>query len=260
MLWLAILVSLTPDCPAAWISEVQPTARQALNASQTDQSTIPALVEVLGLAGVVEAELVIINAQDSPTRWGAIQQVVTIGAGQPARILTGGPWPTDIFPFGDPPPGDRVQMIGGGLDLTGSRTLLLFDRVTGLIPLSGKINTPQAQALLAGAQLLDVVTFGPNGSGSARAYQGEAILSLDATKAAARPTLPAGGPGPAFLVGTPDLNGDLLAGSGFFALSPGLTNTVVTAASMPEPTTVAICLAGLLALPAVRHRRICRHN
>lgn len=231
-------------CLAGWISEVQPSARTVSNATLTNTSELPPLIELSGMASGNESQLVIIDAADSNTRHGRILQTVTLTAGVATRLITTDPWPDDIWPFSSDIPGMfAAPDAGDALNLTDARGLLLFDRITGLSAGIGKIQ--DYPHLIGDAVLLDTVAITATGSG--RPYQGEAVLEVLPGEVASRPSGDGAGPGgnPFYLTGTPDNLGFFVGITPAYLLNPGQPN-LQWQGHMPEPAvTIPVLLLAM---------------
>jgi hypothetical protein len=133
---------------------------------QADFGTgVPNAIEVFDLANLHQADLVIINT--GFYRHGQVLPIVTLTA--PAQVLLVGdaPWPDESWDGSDPPPGSVMvasDLPGGAFDFAGPRSILLFDRKTSLNADRNNLFTnPIQQQRLAGATLLDWLTFAPGG-------------------------------------------------------------------------------------------------
>ncbi len=250
MIWHATLACLqlvwVCPCMAGWISEVQTTARQTHNVVHSDVLTLPAYIELVGLDGFDQPELVIISASTSENRHGRILQVISLGPGPGVRVVTGGAWPIDLG-------SDAVTTLDGNteLNLDGPRTLLLFDSPTRLIPNTGRIQQFLDDVT---ADLLDAVTFGP--VGSAQTYEGEPVLAIAPGQLIAKPMRYETEPWESFfLIDTPSLDGLLKSTTPVYASNPGLINPIWHPVEVPEPSTVLVCVAGVGMWISIRRRQ-----
>ena len=96
-----IVLTIATGSRAAWISEIWLSAQPAQDIDgQIVQ--IPALIEVSGLAGIANPELVIIDALDSPARYGRVKQIFSLTGSAEVRLVHEGSF--DI----------AVKSLGGG--------------------------------------------------------------------------------------------------------------------------------------------------
>jgi len=245
--WSVLSVHL---CFGAWISEIQPDPRQVFDSSRLGMVTIPGLIEITGLGSLANAQVVVISADPQAMRYGMVLQAITVPIGADVRVILEHPVTDDPLPFDIGSTGSggvTIVSSSSDLGLHGPRTILLFDRPTGLIPGSGRI-----QDLVQNTDkptLLDAVTFVAEG-GLARSYTGEPVLELLASEAITRPmrtpTLPWDD---LYFVGVPGPDGLINDHGSAFPLNPTFTNLVWQGLTqdIPVPTTLGSFLLLLAA-------------
>lgn len=228
-------LSLAGPCLAGWFAEVQPQPRLVHNTNHTGVSFLPPLIELGGLEGLGEVELVVLDASRRVSRNGWILNVLRIPGDQAVRLALGAPWPEDVeLPIQSEPVAVGLPALGFfSLDLRGPRTLLLFADQTGLTPHSGRIQDQEVDLL--GAGLLDALSFGFIGD-RASAFSSEVVLDLVDQGVIARPRAAEGEVGPAlYLIGVPDMEGYLRGPVPPFRLNPGAMNEIWETQSVPAP-------------------------
>ena len=224
---------------------------------------MPNAVEVFGLNGLGQADLVIIDAGIG-SRHGEVLQVVTLDAPLQVVLVSDAPWPGGLWAEVTGPAESRMvgdDLAGNAFAFTRARTILLFDRKTNLDAHRSNLFTdPLQQSRVAGATLLDWVTFAPGGEATTLdnadlgsivlnepfTDEGEAQYVIDTAQgdAMARPRVD-GGFSRIWLVGNPNALGQLTTLDQPFDLTPGLTNPALQGPRLPEPTSAACLLAGL---------------
>ena len=182
-------------------------------------------------------ELVVIDAAYPSANFGLIRQVIAFGSNADVHVIVEGGSPADVREVELPP--ERVTLLpagrsfgfqqpGGGV---GSRSLLLFDGMTGLTSLDGRIQNLTNS--LDWDRLLDVVTFGD--PSRTRSFESEPVIDLSKGSVLLRPLtsqlLPAG----TFLVGDLDETGRLLGHEPAFHANPGMLNFTAPSVLNPEP-------------------------
>ncbi len=260
---LTAVVQLLPvaRCLGAWISEVQPWPRTVINHTGTATFVIPPLIEISGLHGLPQAELVIIDASPSPLSpgtpapIGTVLRVVPLIGEQDIRVAAESPWPQQM---GSPNPGSAVVLPPGQtLGLGGKpRTLLLFDGPTGLVSFGDSI---QSWPDLANATLLDALTLGP--ANAAAPLGNEPSLGIATDQALSRPMQSTANPWDSvYLIGRPSLDGTL-DNTESYRLDPGLANLVIqtlpsSQAETPEPSTATATVLLVSLFWIIRKRTI----
>lgn len=240
----AMSLSLAGPCLAGWFAEVQPQPRLVHNTNHTGVSFLPPLIELGGLEGVGEVELVVLDASPRVSRHGWILNVLRIPGDQAVRLALGAPWPEDVeLPIRSEPLAVGLPAPGFfSLDLRGPRTLLLFADRTGLTPHSGRIQDQEME--LSGAGLLDALSFGFVGD-RASALNSEILLDLVDQGVIARPRVAEGEVGPVlYLTGVPDMEGYLRGHAPPFRLNPGVMNEIWESEAVPAPGVLVLIGVG----------------
>jgi hypothetical protein len=232
LLALAIGLMLTGPCNAGWISEVSPAARDVDN-SHAGLSTLPPYVELSDLSPnpAASLQLVVLNASPGAAA-GLVLEAITVPAGPGLQLVTDGVWPTDAepYPLGGADPFTPLA-DGQTLPIAGARSLLLFDRPTGLAAGIGAIQDNLDR--IGDAVLLDAVTFGP--AGGLVAYANEPVVELAGGEALARPAQQDGGPDPGVILSGQPLNDQSLPITPPYVLNPGRYNPTWQPQVNPEP-------------------------
>ncbi len=204
-------------------------------------SPVPNAVEVAALDQISEsaADLVVLDA--SADRTGRVLQVITVPTSQPLLLISDQAWPQ--LTWLSPPPSAVTTLeqlglsAGAGWNFNFSRTLLLFDRHTRLVAGGGTLSAQQA--LLDGAQVLDVLTF-QRGPGAV-SFAGEPILNSADGYAISRPYDQYSQPWTT-MIGQADAAGHLGQLQPDYLLTPGWTNQIWPGHS-PEPASGVLLLA-----------------
>ena len=243
-----ILGLLIKPCFAGWISEIQPAPRIEYNLTRQAMLTIPSLVELSGLKGLSQVDLVILDASLSPSRHGQIRQVISFTTSSDVRVVIDGTWP-----YSDPSSYDIQSnvsaMTAKTLNLSGSKSLLLFDGPTGLVDHIGHINEFLDKV---SAQLIDVVTFGP--AGEAMSFNGEPVLTVQPGDVITQPMTKTK-PSDWYLIGQPTINGMIQDVGLAYPLNPGIMNPIRQASpQVPEPYTIGLVVCVLLFSPSILGR------
>ena len=245
-----IVVTITASSRAAWVSEVWLSAQPGRDIH--DQIVqIPALIEVSGLAGIANPELVIIDAGDSLIRYGRVKQIFSLTGSANVRLVHEGLFPPTLGVSGQSATADILALADNEtFDLAGSRAAVLFDQPTGLSVVGGNINS------LNDLDPVDVVTFGSPGQTRVHAdFVDRPVIDVSDIAVVTRPNQPEG-PDPwpnLFFTRTPSLNIVIPTINGNYQLNPARFNRRWQ--PLPEPS-AGLCLAlFLLALSGRSQRR-----
>jgi hypothetical protein len=235
---------LAGPCLAGWFAEVQPQPRLVHNTSRTGVSFLPPLIELGGLEGLGEVELVVLDASHRISRQGWILNVLRLAGDQAVRLALGAPWPEDVeLPIQSEPLAVGLPATEFfSLDLRGPRSLLLFADRTGLTPNSGRIQDQKIDLPWVG--LLDALSFGFAGD-RASPLSSEIVLELIDQGVIARPRVAEWEVGPAlYLTGVPDVEGYLHGYAPPFRLNPGVMNEVWEPQAVPAPGVLVLMGVG----------------
>ena len=226
-------------CQAAWISEIWLEPQDVLD-DQFQPTTVPPLVEVSGLDPQKDADLILIDAKDSPTRYSKVKTIITLTAGSNIRAVTQDTFP-DTYMTHVLNRGQVYQSLGPGetFSFTGSRALLLFDEPTGLAGFTGRLEDVEGLA-----DPLDVVTL--DWQGQARQhplFTHRPIIDATLGPVIARPNIPEqSAPWPTTYHSGAVSPGARLHGSfGDYQVNPGDFNDVWSPAG-PEPATATMLI------------------
>jgi len=258
----ALIVLVVPSpCRAGFISE--------LYLSDGSSGGPSSAVEVTGLGDLTadSADLIVIDATYG--RHGNIQRVITLPTAAGAHLVSETAWPAGQWGPGGPA-GDTSTTLnratlgdldeGSSFELNWARTLLLYDRATGVKD-DGSTNlyTDNQPSDFQNATLLDALTFTISGTPVDPAAAGPA-LQLAPGEAVVRP-IDEQGALMAPPVGKPDADGQLAGVEPALRLTPGWENPVwQQEGQLPEPTTGAILSLALGAMALRRPRRHCSNR
>lgn len=221
----------------------------------------PNAVELDGLWGLAQVDLVVIDATALRSRYGEVLQVVplSLDGAQSTILLSESAWPDGLWNRPAPPPDTSILLSDLGCDgfrfpslaFAEARTVLLFGERTGLVAGGGTLVSQLGES---GVKPLDWLTFSEDGR--ATAFAGESVLNTATGHAVARPRAKGGVPSELLLIDRVDESAALATVSPIFYVTPGLTNPVWEPLHMPEPTSAA----GMVLLLAVlgRGRQIVR--
>ena len=248
---LIALIGMAPrPCAAGYISELY------LADTGAGAGGLPDAVELRGLPAASDGpvELVIVDA--GPTRLGKVKQTITIPTPTDGgtQLITDGPWPSDLWD-GAPTTGiNQVTLASlgeaGGFDLRFARSLLLYDRPTGVTRYTRLTLSEQG---VGEAERLGALTLAIGGN----AAHGEAagpVVSMSRGEAMVRPLTPALDLGVPH-AGRIDGQGALRHSSPALKLTPGEDNPVWSGTVMPTPATVGLVGAGAILLLGARPPR-----
>ncbi|MEX0654789.1 MAG: hypothetical protein WD534_08970 [Phycisphaeraceae bacterium] len=246
LLAVVLLAGIATAAPAraGWINEV-------FLGAATD-SGAPNAIELAGLDSHVGGmvDLVVIDARPGDP-FGDVKQVIRVPVSQPVHLVSDGAWPTAAWIAPDPAVMlDLAPLVHAGPDsfhFTAATRLHLYDGPTNLTA-GHTLHDPFYPFRLNGTQLLDALTFAPDAE-AGRLHDDDTVLNTLAGWVLARPRPE----DPAalddrWLVGSPNEQGNLPWYEPAFRVTPGRTNPPWDGQLMPEPASLAVMLAGVLAL------------
>lgn len=250
--WLicSLLGGAAPPAHAAYISEV-------FFDDGRGEAGMPNSVELANLNALPTdaVDLIIIDARLD--NLGIVWQIISIPTNDAVLLVSERDWPSDLW-GPDTRLGDNrltLDQLGAGesFNFTFARTLMLYDRTTRVAedPVQNLFSDEQQQRL-DGAELLDAVTFVPQG-GLADPDAPGATFEIQAGDALVRPLLDGATLGPSIIAGHATETGVLAGTEPPLPLTPGMENPVWH--SVPEPTTAAMMLAALAAMLTRRAAR-----
>jgi hypothetical protein len=238
-------------CFAGWFAEVQPLPRQVLNSSKTGTATLPSLIKIAGFQDEGDYELVIIDADPRVTRYGLILQVIDFSTNQDIQLLLGGPWPQDVSLPPSTLASTRSDDANNQLDLSGSRSLLLFNGFTDLRANSGLIQDYMDQ--LQDVELIDIITFGSKEN--ITPFASETPILLLSEEVISRPLSQEYKPmDNTYLVSKSDEYGYMDEIYPIYSLNPGLLNQTWSPVQIPAPSTWMSILGFLGAYAVIQWR------
>lgn len=240
------LVALQAE--AAYISELfidDGGAREVPHAVEFD---------ALGRLEADHAELLVVDA--GPSALGHLQRVIGVPTDRPLRMLSERPWPEQVWDMQVNTHAAHTTLaeLGetDGFHFNAARTLLLYDRPTGLTQtLAESVFSPSVQDRLAEAELLEALTLVfPGGVADAEAPGPH--FTLEPGDALVRPLDEAGEPRPELVIGTTTDTGTLAGTDPRLSLSPAARNPEWR--PVPEPGTAALALGLAITALMMRHR------
>ena len=254
-LYMAMALLILSDgfvhfCEAAHISEI------FLNQEQTDYT--PCAVEIDGIVELSELQLVVVDA--GKYLYGQVLNVIDIPVNQNIQLISQEPWPDNLWHCTNDNQSIATTLesidYDNPFDFDGPRSLLLLDQSTQLREHANLFTDSLQQYYLNLANILDVVTFGPNAE--AKPFGDEIVINASLGTAISRPY---GLDGylhqNTFLVGFPDDIGKLYDPTETepYYVTPGVINPAWDSSHTPEVSALTSILALSFIFVYRRNRR-----